>query len=145
MSEPPPHPRLPPDPRRLRVILAHLDGEIADNETVATYLRLQREAVLTALGRAERPPQQQRPGRNVKGAGPLPAFAPPPARTGYVVQQKRSTHGPEPAFIHLADCTMIEGTAHPIRADEARAALTDPTITACPFCRPDTELGIDLA
>jgi hypothetical protein len=145
VSEPPPSPPLPPDPRRLRVILAHLDEEIADNETVATYLRLQREAVLAALGRAERPPQQQRPGRKGKGAGPLPTFTPPPARTGYVVQQKRTSHGPEPAFIHLGDCTMFEGTPHPIRADEARAALTDPTITACTFCRPDTELGIDLA
>jgi hypothetical protein len=40
---------------------------------------------------------------------------------------------------------MIEGTPHPIRADEARAALADPTIAACAFCLPDTELGIDLA
>jgi hypothetical protein len=40
---------------------------------------------------------------------------------------------------------MIEGTPHRIRADEARAALTDPTVTPCSFCRPDTDLGIDLA
>ncbi|MEU5176699.1 MULTISPECIES: DUF6233 domain-containing protein [Streptomyces] len=39
----------------------------------------------------------------------------------------------------------IEGTPHRIRADEARAALTDPTVTPCSFCRPDTDLGIDLA
>lgn len=147
MSEPPPNPPLPSDPHRLRVILAHLEEKIADNETVATYLRLQRKAVLTALEHAERPPQQQRPGSKsrVKGGGPPPAFAPPMARSAYVVQQKRTPNGPEPAFIHLADCTMIEGTPHPIRADEARAALTDPTIAACAFCRPDTELGIDLA
>ncbi|MFF5438764.1 DUF6233 domain-containing protein [Streptomyces achromogenes] len=40
---------------------------------------------------------------------------------------------------------MIEGTPHRIRPDEARAALTDPTVAPCTFCRPDTGLGIDLA
>lgn len=83
--------------------------------------------------------------RKVKGAGPLPGFVPPPVKTGYVVRQKRTPHGSEPAFIHLADCHMIEGTPHRIRADEARAALTDPTIEPCQFCQPDTELGMDLA
>jgi hypothetical protein len=83
--------------------------------------------------------------RPVKGSRSLPGFAPPSTKTGFVVQQKRTPQGPEPAFIHLADCTMIEGTPHGIRADEARAALTDPNIVPCTFCRPDTELGIDLA
>ncbi len=64
---------------------------------------------------------------------------------GFVVQQKRTPTGPEPALIHMADCTMIEGTPHRIRADEARAALTDPNIEPCQFCRPDIELGIDVA
>jgi hypothetical protein len=40
---------------------------------------------------------------------------------------------------------MIDGMSHRIRADEARAALTDPTVAPCAFCRPDTDLGIDLA
>ncbi|MGV4984496.1 DUF6233 domain-containing protein [Streptomyces sp. NRAIS4] len=136
---------LPPDSPRLRAILAHLDKQLAENETVGIYLRLQRQAVLHALEHAERPPQPQRPARKVKGGGPLPDFAPPPVKTGFVVQQKRTPHGPEPAFIHLADCHMIEGTPHRIRADEARAALTDPNIEPCQFCRPDTELGVDLA
>ncbi|MFJ5898253.1 DUF6233 domain-containing protein [Streptomyces sp. NPDC093064] len=32
-----------------------------------------------------------------------------------------------------------------IRVDEARAALTDPTVEPCGFCRPETELSIDFA
>ncbi|MGW4569470.1 DUF6233 domain-containing protein [Streptomyces sp. NPDC004561] len=136
---------LPPDPRRLRAILAYIEEQLAANETVAVYLRLQRDAVLAALARAERPQPQQRPKRKVKGGGPLPGFNPPPASTGCVIQQKRTPAGPEPAVVHQADCAMIEGTPHRIRADEARAALTDPTIEPCAFCRPDTELGIDLA
>ena len=44
---------LPPDPTRLRVILAHLDKQMADHETIATYLRLQRDAVQEAITEAE--------------------------------------------------------------------------------------------
>ncbi len=135
---------LPPDARRLRAILAHLEEQIAVSETVTTYLRLQRDAVLAALARVEAQPQQ-RPKRKAKGGGPLPGFSPPSVKAGFVVQQKRTPAGPEPAFIHLADCTMIEDPSHRIRADEARAALSDPTIEPCGFCRPDTQLGIDLA
>jgi hypothetical protein len=136
---------LPPDPPRLRAILAHLERQVAENDTIGRYLRLQRDAVRKALTRAEQPsPRGQRPARPVKGAS-LPAFAPAHVGTGFVVQQKRTPAGPEPALIHLADCSMIEGTPHRIRADEARAALTDPTVAPCIFCRPDTELGIDLA
>ncbi|WP_247697456.1 DUF6233 domain-containing protein [Streptomyces sp. b94] len=137
--------QLPPDPPRLRVILAHLDRQITENETVAIYLRMQRAAVLAALARSEGQPPRRAP-RRQKGAGLLPGFTPPPMKeVGFVVQQKRTPTGPEPALIHMADCTMIEGTPHRIRADEARAALTDPNIEPCQFCRPDIELGIDVA
>jgi hypothetical protein len=134
---------LPPDPPRLRAILAHLDKQLADTETVATYLRLQRNAVQAALTQAVPPPARpQRPGRLPKGAKSLPALPPAAVTVGYVVQQKRTPRGPEAAVIHLADCTMTEGTPHPIEAHDARAALTDPAVAACAFCRPDTELGI---
>ncbi|AVH56500.1 hypothetical protein C4B68_12785 [Streptomyces dengpaensis] len=44
---------LPPDPARLRTILAHLEAQLADEETVVTYLRLQQDAVRHALAVAE--------------------------------------------------------------------------------------------
>ncbi|MFI5814959.1 hypothetical protein ACIA7S_28870 [Streptomyces sp. NPDC051643] len=62
---------LPPDPARLRAILAHLDRQLADTDTIRTYLRLQREQVQRALHAAGRPPRQSRP--QVR-----PALAPPP-------------------------------------------------------------------
>ncbi|MFF4509022.1 DUF6233 domain-containing protein [Streptomyces sp. NPDC001401] len=149
---------LPPDPRRLRTILAHLeqqlavndavaahlDEQLADNKTVGTYLLLQWKAVQAALAQAEAP-TPRRASRPVKGAKGLPALAQTQPRVGFVVQQKRTPTGPEPAVIHLDDCTMISGPRHRIRADEARAALTDPNIEPCEFCRPDTELGLDVA
>ncbi|MCG7203985.1 DUF6233 domain-containing protein [Streptomyces arenae] len=136
---------LPPDPARLRVILAHLDKQLADHETIGTYLRLQHAAVQAALDQAEQPPPRRRSARPVKGGRSLPALAQARPETGYIVQQRRTARGPEPAVIHVDDCTMIEGAPHPITPHDARAALTDPNVTGCDFCRPDTELGIDVA
>ncbi len=49
-------------------------------------------------------------------------------------------------MIHLTDGMMISGTSHRIRAAEAQATLAaDPNIAACDFCRPDTEVGLDVA
>ncbi|MFE5816180.1 DUF6233 domain-containing protein [Streptomyces sp. NPDC056479] len=139
---------LPPDARRLRAILAFIEDRIAENEAVGIYLRLQRDAVRAALAEAEAGAEAEgrpRPGPPPRRRPALPSFT--PARDAgrpraFVVQQKRTPDGPEPAVIHTDDCTMIEGTAHPIRAHEARVALTDPNLEPCPFCRPDSELGI---
>ncbi|MCZ4605190.1 DUF6233 domain-containing protein [Streptomyces sp. Lzd4kr] len=153
---------LPPDARRLRAILAYLDEQVASHETVGIYLRLQREAVRAELTRVENrqvpePPKPSEPSKSSRSPRPLqsprprkaPAALSPfaPSRemrqsTGFVVQQKRTPNGPEPAVIHTGDCTMIEGTPHRIGDHDARAALTDPNIEPCAFCRPDSELGI---
>ncbi|MYQ45539.1 hypothetical protein GTW40_10775 [Streptomyces sp. SID4985] len=136
---------LPPDPPRPRAILAHLDRQITDNDTVGTYLRIRRNAVHNALAQAD-PPTRQRPVRRAKGSrGPGPAAAHSSAATGYVVQHKRTPNGHEPAIIHLATCVVISGASEPVRANEARAALTEPTIEPCTACRPDTPLGMEEA
>ncbi|MEV6667920.1 DUF6233 domain-containing protein [Streptomyces nigra] len=138
---------LPPDAPRLRALLAFLEEQIAENQTVGMYLRLQRDAVREALARAEGGgPTQRAKTKSAQQRRPaLPSFAPSRSgrrSTGFVVQQKRTPSGPEPAMIHTDDCTMIDGPAHPIQGHEARAALTDPNIAPCAFCRPDTELGV---
>ncbi|MDX3310428.1 DUF6233 domain-containing protein [Streptomyces sp. ME08-AFT2] len=129
------------------MILAHLDRQMAEHEPLAVYLRPQRDAVLAALARSEHRPQR-RPAPRAKGAGSLPGFTPHPVPgrdEGFVVQQKRTPGGPEPALIHLADCTLIEAASHRIRAAEARTAPAVPNIEPGRFCRPDTALGIDAA
>lgn len=133
---------LPPDPARLRAILAYLDRQRADNETVGIYLRLQRDAVKAALSQAEAPPPR-RP-RLPKGGANLGPVVQITVRPAFVVQQKRTPRGPEPATIHLSDCTMIEGQPHRISEHDARVSLNDPNIEACAFCRPDSELGMDV-
>ncbi|MEV8432018.1 DUF6233 domain-containing protein [Streptomyces chartreusis] len=133
---------LPPDSPRLREILAHLDKELAANETVGTYLRLQRQAVQAALKQAEAPPpRRSRIAKGGKGLGPVAQIS---VRPTFIVQQRRTPRGSEPSMIHLADCSMIDGRPHRITEHDARVSLTDPTIEACAFCRPDAELGIDV-
>ncbi|WP_329217038.1 DUF6233 domain-containing protein [Streptomyces sp. NBC_01485] len=137
---------LPPDTPRLRAILRHLDQQITDNETVGLYLRLQRDAVSKALGRAEghATPQPAQTPRQRPAA--LPAFAGSqrgPKATGFSVERQPRAIGPEPARIHTDDCRSA-GPTHPITAHDARAALLDPMVQACGFCRPDTELGMNL-
>ncbi|MFJ1869941.1 DUF6233 domain-containing protein [Streptomyces chartreusis] len=133
---------LPPDSRRLRKILAHLDKELAANETVGTYLRLQRQAVQAALKQADAPPPlRPRIAKGGKGLGPVAQIS---VRPNFIVQQRRTPRGPEPSVIHLADCSMIDGRPHRITEHDARVSLTDPTIEACAFCRPDAELGTDV-
>ncbi|MFF4902898.1 DUF6233 domain-containing protein [Streptomyces sp. NPDC001068] len=49
--------------------------------------------------------------------------------------------------MHTSSCTQGFTRSKPIEADLARQALVnDPRgFTACTACRPDTELGIDVA
>jgi hypothetical protein len=131
---------LPPDPARLRAILAHLEQQRADNETIGIYLRLQRDAIQAALAQAEAPaPRKPRLPKGGAGLGPVTQIS---VRPQFVVQQRRTPKGPEPAIIHLGDCSMVEGTPHRISEHDARVSLTDPNIEACAFCRPDSEFGI---
>ncbi|MFE3526997.1 DUF6233 domain-containing protein [Streptomyces sp. NPDC059161] len=139
---------LPPDPSRLRAILAYLEKQLADEETVVTYLRLQVDGVRRALAVAE----NRKP---ANAASPTPHRAPAahsmlgPAATraerqtpGFMIEQRRTPTGPLETAVHLDDCTMTSDRTHPVSSHEARLALTDAQLESCAFCRPDTELGI---
>ncbi|MFJ9346563.1 DUF6233 domain-containing protein [Streptomyces sp. NPDC101237] len=162
---------LPPDPPRLRAILAHLDRQIADTDTVATYLRLQRSAVLAAITHADgtrrtapsgpRVTSPASPASPTTPASPAstpsapsaPKRPPAPVRreaggrrpTRFIVE--RPTSATKPAPIHTSRCDRGFTGSKPIDADLARHVLVnDPRgFAACRSCRPDTELGIDLA
>ncbi|MGF0177260.1 DUF6233 domain-containing protein [Streptomyces sp. Marseille-Q5077] len=135
---------LPPDATRLHAILSFLDKQIADNEAVGIYLRLQRDAVRQAIARAEvqqsNPQAPQQPSPAVLRASTSSRRQ---GSTGFSVEQQPRALGPEPVRIHTDDCGH-GGVKHPISAHDARAALIDPQVEACPFCRPDDVLGLDL-
>ena len=136
---------LPPDAKRLRTILEWLDEQTAGNDTVLTYLRLQRDAVRRALGETEQPPAPPAPTPQAPRPASVPGAAPrrEGRSTKFVVDHQPQAVGPEPARIHLDDCTSVVDP-QPISAQDARAALLDPSVESCPFCRPDTELGVDV-
>lgn len=130
---------LPPDPPRLRAILADLEERLADHETVGIYLRLQREEVQRALTAAERPapssrqlPRAQRPALEAPARG---------RQTGYVIDRHPGVDGPQPRGVHLDDCKQPSHLAQAATAEAARAAIVG-GLEACPLCRPDTKLGI---
>ncbi|MEU5536445.1 DUF6233 domain-containing protein [Streptomyces sp. NPDC020362] len=157
---------LPPDLPRLRAILAYLDRQITDNETVGIYLQLRREAARKALAAAEqqaatsrqrrsgprRPasspaagpgsgkPGSGKPGSAVADSG-KPGSGKPPA-TGYVIEPKKHPAHPLPALYHLADCTMIQRRTSPITPHQIRLGLRDPLgiLAPCEFCAPDKGL-----
>lgn len=138
---------LPPDPPRLRAILGYLEKQLAEEETVLTYLRLQVESVRHALtvAEAQKPAESGPPPR--RAVASRPALGPAPTcgergSTGFTIEERRTPTGPQEAVVHLDDCTMTSNMTHPVSAHEARLALTDAQLEACAFCRPDTELGI---
>ncbi|MFF9158274.1 DUF6233 domain-containing protein [Streptomyces sp. NPDC014846] len=137
---------LPPDPPRLRAILAYLDQRIAETETVATYLRLQTTAVRQALAAAEKQPPNGRrlPPPRPQHHQPAALEAPVAPASDYAVEKQLHAGHPLGATVHRVGCTMIQRDTNPISADDARQALASDGkfFRVCEFCRPDTGLKI---
>ncbi|MFE5143728.1 DUF6233 domain-containing protein [Streptomyces fagopyri] len=139
---------LPPDPARLRAILAHLDRQLADADTIRTYLRLQREEVQRALQAAGRPAQPTRSTRpQLRPAltpTPFPAERSPTGPTGagdgYMLEIKSHPKDPQPGILHADSCTMASRKTSPISAAQFRVAIRDTEyIETCNFCRPEAK------
>lgn len=140
---------LPPDPARLRAILTHLDQQLADTDTIRTYLHLQREEVQRALQAAARQPArpQRPPHRQTRPAlapAPFPSLTerhpngPTGAGDGYMLEIKRHPKDPEPAVLHVDSCTRATRKTSPITPDEFRVALRDTEyVQTCRYCRPE--------
>lgn len=129
---------LPQDPPRLRTILKHLDEQVADNETIGLYLRLQRDTVRTALAEAERPRQDARPSHRQR-------LGRPPTRPGqFLLEPKTHPKSPDPPLVHVWNCALVARNVSVVNAHDARLALTQELVGAepCPVCRPDTVLGL---
>jgi hypothetical protein len=143
---------LPSDPPRLRAILAHLDEQLAGNETVGIYLRLQRDTVRAALAAAERRgASESRRLSAPRHTAPPPAADPDSAPdsgsspTGYVIEPKQHPGHPMPALYHLARCAMPRRSTSPITPEQIRIGLRDPLgyLAPCEFCAPDNTLDPD--
>ncbi|MFE4546503.1 DUF6233 domain-containing protein [Streptomyces sp. NPDC056785] len=136
---------LPPDPARLRAILTHLDRQLADADTIRTYLRLQREEVQRALQAASRATRSTRPQlRPALTPAPSPTERSPSGPTGvgngYMLEIKSHPKDPRPGVLHIDSCTRASRKTSPISADEFRVAIRDTEyIEPCSFCRPEAK------
>ncbi|WP_405924886.1 DUF6233 domain-containing protein [Streptomyces sp. NBC_00035] len=119
---------LPPDPARLRVILAHLEQQLANEETVVTYLRLQRDAVQRALNAAGQQRRTQQ--REDRGLGDGKGFM-----AERVMRPRRHV------VLHVDDCPMANWQTRVITEAELRTSLHDPeAFHPCEFCQPQDRL-----
>jgi hypothetical protein len=139
---------LPPDPERLRIILAWLEEQIVKNDTVGAYLQVQHDTVAQALAQAE---GEQQP---TEQPAPAPAPAPRPLRptslptfTGdrrpaFKVVERGGENEPPRLTLHIGACEIDDGPAHHVDAHDALAALRE-GLDACAVCRPDIDLSFD--
>ncbi|MFG3585158.1 DUF6233 domain-containing protein [Streptomyces sp. NPDC047990] len=144
---------LPPDPPRLRAILAHLDKQLADTDTVRMYLQLQRQQVQHALDAAGRAPDRgtrQAPRRapELPSAGPTarPLNGPTGDGSGFMLEQKKHPTHPNPATLHVDSCTMATQKTLALNGGELQAALREgEDVAPCEFCRPQSKIGDAIA
>jgi hypothetical protein len=137
---------LPPDPPRLQAILGYLEQQLAATDTIATYLRLQRNAVQRALASAQ-PQNTPRPPAPASRSRPQQ----PPRETRmklkpgtYMLEPKTGPNDPRPPLIHVGGCNRTERDTSECTLREAELALTPGLVgaEACEHCRPDLSLGL---
>jgi hypothetical protein len=134
---------LPPDAPRLRAILQYLDQQAADNEVVGIYLRLQRDAVRTALAKAEaqQPRQQTQPRPPRPPLTQLPTYAQGLLPARFKVVQRETDDGVVLVSLHQGDCDIDAGPTQWVDAHDAAVALSD-GMAGCVYCRPYELLGL---
>ncbi|MGW2939963.1 DUF6233 domain-containing protein [Streptomyces sp. NPDC001156] len=131
--------QLPPDPERLRLILEWLDDQIAHNDTVDTYLKVQHATAAEVLAHAEgeQQPAEQPPAppsSRPRTTG-LPTFTGDRGPGFKVVERE----GSDLASLHLGGCDLDDAPVRRVDSHEAVAALRA-GLAACVVCRPDAEL-----
>lgn len=70
--------------------------------------------------------------------------SPPPPR-GWKLAMRRAGGGgtgATPGAVHTGACGMAGKNTRPLAREQALRAITEDGVTACPCCRPDTDLGV---
>ncbi|GHA43659.1 hypothetical protein GCM10010372_49600 [Streptomyces tauricus] len=66
----------------------------------------------------------------------------PSSTPGWKLALRRAGGRPTPEAVHTGDCGMAGKNTRPLPREQALRALTEDGITACPYCRPDNDLGV---
>ncbi|MFD7440658.1 DUF6233 domain-containing protein [Streptomyces sp. NPDC059909] len=70
------------------------------------------------------------------------ARTPPPPQPGWKLAMRRAGGTSTPDAVHTSDCGMAGWHTKPLAREQALRAITEDGIAACPYCRPDTDLGV---
>ncbi|MFD5815060.1 DUF6233 domain-containing protein [Streptomyces sp. NPDC127038] len=72
----------------------------------------------------------------------------PPRPRGWKLAMRRAGGsegggaGATPDAVHTGDCGLAGKNTKPLAREQALRAITEDGVTACPYCRPDTDLGV---
>lgn len=66
----------------------------------------------------------------------------PPPAPDWVIAYQRSGTGPVAEGVHVGGCGMAAGRTEAVSREQAIRALTVDAVPACPYCRPDSDLGV---
>ncbi len=66
----------------------------------------------------------------------------PPREPAWKLSMLRPGGKPSPDAVHTSDCRMVGNSPKQLTREQALRAITEEGITACPYCRPDTDLGV---
>ncbi|MEU9013204.1 DUF6233 domain-containing protein [Streptomyces sp. NPDC048479] len=66
----------------------------------------------------------------------------PPREPAWKLSMLRAGGKPSPDAVHTSDCRMAGNPTKQLTREQALRALTQDGIRACPYCRPDTDLGV---
>ncbi|MBP2583370.1 hypothetical protein J3A78_003848 [Streptomyces sp. PvR006] len=104
-------------------------------------LRVVREWQAHALARTDAAIAEEEQ-RHAALQRPAPTAAPPLHGGEWAVGLLRKGGRPVPAEVHRGDCRMHGGRSRPLTREEAIRAMTVDDIPPCPYCRPETDLGL---
>ncbi|MGP4052651.1 DUF6233 domain-containing protein [Streptomyces sp. 2A115] len=66
----------------------------------------------------------------------------PPPTPGWKLTMRRAGGKPTPDSVHTSGCGMAGQNTRPLAREQALRAITEDGVPACPYCRPDTDLGV---
>ncbi|MFI6609710.1 DUF6233 domain-containing protein [Streptomyces sp. NPDC050507] len=112
---------------------------MSDNLSRLDRLRIVREWQAHQLGRTDRTiaELEERDAAAARAAHVLPPPAP-----SWKLSVLRVSGGAQADAVHTGDCGMSGKRTQAMTREQALRALTEGGITACPYCRPDRELGV---
>ncbi|MEU8673120.1 DUF6233 domain-containing protein [Streptomyces sp. NPDC048560] len=112
---------------------------MSENFTRLDRLRIVREWQAYQLGRTDRTIAEL---EEQQAAAARAARVLPPPAPGWKLSMLRTGGRAHADAVHTDDCGMSGKQTQPMTREQALRALTEDGIEACPFCRPDRDLGV---